>query len=683
MPVFEAARLEELITEYGQLRRLEGHTPQSRGRRLNEVVAEMLRCWGIEARTSIRSPGEIDVGFAVGGIRYVLEAKWERTKADTGRVAKLQKRVRQRLAGTYGIFLSMSGYSREALTDVALGERLEVLLLDASHFEAMLAGLVPPEEMLSLLHDRAAYNGEAHSPLSTLLASTVGPELAFGRRDEDSPRLLRSALPNVTAELLLTVADSNQIGLASVNRNELLVTTQHGVAAVDLAKEIASWAVPVSGCHRNPVVDCDGAAFFTRRHGVGRYQGGQVTVVGGGFAGASWLMRHPGGSVWTFDNGTPGNSARATVTRLGHQLGDEQRIVHDYPPATAANSCWLNDKEVLTIGNPGLSISAPGRPSRWLRLPQANPMGLARLTVTSVLTGGDAVRLLCTSLDTGHSLAVAELDLRGSVNELAVGADGSIYLAAYRGPAGGRVPFVVMRIHASLEIDSMAMRSASTPVLRVAGPAASQTAADGPSPPAPPATVFATPSLPSEAMRSPTIGLQVSRRDRGNPSGEYVAFHGYSGIYWLIVGINCLLMMALGIIILASDASILTRVIMGAIETFLVFVTWGFAKMAAAPVRLEVGSHGVQVFARSDTSWFPWQIIDRVEVMRLEGGGPHIVVWCAGANMFPEFDNYGGGPRFLPRLGSVAICPINVLRARRHLIVRTLHTYGGNRVGTL
>ncbi len=117
----DPAALRQLTYEYGRLRRLEGHTAQTRGQRFNAVIAETLQCWGIDARANVRSAGEVDVIFAVDGVPYVLEAKWERKKTDTGHIAKLQKRVRQRLAGTYGVFLSMSGYSQQALADVKEG----------------------------------------------------------------------------------------------------------------------------------------------------------------------------------------------------------------------------------------------------------------------------------------------------------------------------------------------------------------------------------------------------------------------------------------------------------------------------------------------------------------------------------------------------------------------------------
>jgi len=95
--------------------------------------------FGACSQVSVRSAGEIDVAFAIDNQRYVLEAKWEQSKADTGDLAKLQRRVSQRFQGTIGLFLAMAGYSPDAVHEVDKGGRLEVLLLDRQHFEAMLS----------------------------------------------------------------------------------------------------------------------------------------------------------------------------------------------------------------------------------------------------------------------------------------------------------------------------------------------------------------------------------------------------------------------------------------------------------------------------------------------------------------------------------------------------------------
>lgn len=685
----DVARLQSLIAEYGQLRRQAGHTPQTRGQRFNEIIAEMLRCWGIEAQTSIRSHGEIDVVFSLAGTRYVVEAKWEQAKTSTGHIAKLQKRVRQRLAGTYGIFLSMSGYTAEALADVAYGERLEVLLLDGPHFEAMLAGLVPPQEMFSLVHDRAAFHAEPYTPLAKLLATTGQPTVDFSASASVPAGLTRHAIRGFAGDVLFSVADSNQLGLAAIHEDQLLVTTQHGIMAVDPAKRSTAWAVPVPGCHRNPLVDAHGAVLFTRRHGVGRYHNGDLTVVGGGLPGNTCLMRHPDGSAWVFSNGMPHSSTGASLTRLGDHLGDEQRLASDYPAAAGMNCGWLNEQDIVTVGSQGVSVSsAPAGGSRMLQIPQANPMGLIRLTPRSILTGGDSVTLLSTDLTTGQTFEVAQLNLQGSINELTLGPDGSVYIAAYVPSPDSRMPFVVSRLRAPIHIDPPGQYPAVAG-LRVPASSA-QIAPSGVS-----RAIFADASvrLPSLAPLPPqpvttrheanALGWQATRPDRGNPAGGYITFGGRSGIYWAIVGINSLLIALLAIVLLSPGPSATAKIFLGLAEAFLLAVTIGFGKVAAAPVRLEIGTQGIQVFARSSTSWFPWSIVDRVEVMRLEGGNLHIVAWCQGANTFPDFDTYGGGPRFLPRLGAVAICPVNVLRARRHMLVRALQAYGGNRVGTL
>lgn len=180
MPVNQAA-LKRLIDEYGRLQRLEGCTPQSRGQRFNGLIAEFLQCHGIDARANHQSAGEIDVLFTVDGVNHVLEAKWLSPKVDTGDIAKLQKRVRQRLAGTCGVLLSMSGYSPDALRDVKDGERLEIILLDRAHWEAMLSDQVPPAKMFALARSRAAFQGDAYSPLPDLLESSLPvPTFNFG-----------------------------------------------------------------------------------------------------------------------------------------------------------------------------------------------------------------------------------------------------------------------------------------------------------------------------------------------------------------------------------------------------------------------------------------------------------------------------------------------------------------------
>lgn len=97
----------------------------------------------------------------------------------------------------------MSGYSPEALAEVKEGERLEVMLLDRSHWEAMLSGQIPPARLLGLVRSYAAFHREAYAALPDLLGSPV-PSLNFDPPDPAARRPGRepsSEVKNLTAAL--------------------------------------------------------------------------------------------------------------------------------------------------------------------------------------------------------------------------------------------------------------------------------------------------------------------------------------------------------------------------------------------------------------------------------------------------------------------------------------------------
>jgi hypothetical protein len=292
------------------------------------------------------------------------------------------------------MFLSMSGYTTNALADIADGERLEILLLDRSHWEAMLSGLVPPEELLTLMHDRASFYGEAYTPLSKLLTPTSAiPNISFGPPEYMINGALRSADNNVTAEVVLSDIDSDQIGISCRGEN-LLITTTHGIIAVDTTARTAKPAAPVSHCHRNTLPLPDGSILFTRRQGVGRYFQGEVTALGGGLPGNSCVLSRPDGSIWAFDNGEYSQSVAPSVTQIGSATGDEIRHQIPYPPSSAFTAAWISNTNFVTIGNPNFTISSvtsdrvDHHPA-----PQSNPMGIVHIGNGVILTAGDSVAI--------------------------------------------------------------------------------------------------------------------------------------------------------------------------------------------------------------------------------------------------------------------------------------------------
>jgi hypothetical protein len=457
--VTDVDRWRRLIAEYGQLWRREGHTPQTRGQRFNSMIAELLQCWGIKAVPNVRSAGEIDVAFTIDGIRYVLEAKWETAKADTGRIAKLQKRVRQRLSGTYGVFLSMSGYTRDALDDLTDGDRLEVLLLDRDHWEAMLSGLMPPDELLGLVRDRASFHGEPYTPGVGLFQTAEIPHVSFARPRSMVDGPLRSAVDGVTAEVVLSEIDSGQLGIAC-RTSGLLVTTEAGILDVNLNTRSVAMAVPVPDCCRSPLALDDGSIVFARRHGVGRFHQGRITALGGGFVGNYCLCRHPDGSVWVFDNAGNSRTSTASITKLSDQLGDQKRCALDYPPAAAFGATWLSDRVLATIGNNGFLLSSPttGENSRVTAGPPAN--AIVALDDRTILTAAGSMAVFQADTTTWSNHEIAQVSLRGSVADLATGPSGEVYLAAYHEADGPNMSFAVVRLQLPAGLKPPITRSA-------------------------------------------------------------------------------------------------------------------------------------------------------------------------------------------------------------------------------
>jgi hypothetical protein len=171
------------------------------------------------------------------------------------------------------------------------------------------------------------------------------------------------------------------------------------------------------------------------------------------------------------------------------------------------------------------------------------------------------------------------------------------------------------------------------------------------------------------------------RQDRGNAENEYTSFEAHRRLYWIITALSGVLGVGLIAGLFLPDIALGWRVTLGVAGTFVLLLCVGFFGMARMPVRLEIGRQGVQLFARSGTSWLPWAVLDTVTLERI-GGVHHVVATLEEAEIFPDFDTFGGGPRFLEKTRKLDICSISTLRAGRHDIARALLSHGGGRVST-
>lgn len=433
-------KLQQLFTRYQELRRLAGGIrPQRRGEEFNRLIAEMLIAYGIKADMSVRGRGEIDVTFKVNGVRFILEAKWESTKTNTAKVAKLQRRVEQRFVATIGIFLSMSGYSPEAISDLKDSRRLDVLLLDGSHFEAMLSGFVPPDELFDLLADRASYMGEGYYSLSSIFPSPpLGqpPEVEFGAPPELTTSFT-ALVEDLEVEIILHGLDARYMGLACRSEKDLILTYPDGLVAVDISRNRAGWLSHVTECYRWIKPAADGSLLIRRREGVGILKGSLLSAVGGPFFGNPILTTDDEGHVYVVDNGgkfTTGwlgssISRDAEIVLLYHSIGQQLRTPTQIPAGQIADAAAVRPERIAAVSASALYVIdvATGEFTQWIH-GFTNTMSVCALDETHVLSIANGTTAVIFDIATRTATRIAELHLSGSISDIARSPDGSFFV---------------------------------------------------------------------------------------------------------------------------------------------------------------------------------------------------------------------------------------------------------------
>lgn len=452
-----ALRLSELIDEYGRLHRLEGTTAQARGQRFNYFLAELLACWGLDrVQAGVRGVGEIDVTFALDRTRFVLEAKWEQQPVEYGPIAKLRGRIEQRLAGTQGVFLSMAGYTADALSGMLRGHQPDMLLLDRTHLEAMLSGLVSPQDLFTELLDRAAYRGEIRVALRELLVPPEEPALPtmnLGSEPDHPVPVVTETAPAVRAEVVLhgsqpmpTTVD----GIAVDREGQLLLTLPAGIARIDPASGRGDWAVPIPGCRSHPLALPDGSILVLRDAAVLRWHDDDVQIVSGGFTGGTSLLPGPSGGPWVFDYKAAGwlQFGRAiTLTRLGPELGREARYSIDFQ-AGIWSAVWLSGRRFYLAGDGHFGVvdldqSNTVEIDDRLRSPHPDQRGSMRVDDWTVLTASRHGTVYRIDVQTGQSTRMAQLDMLALGCDLAAGQPGSAYILEHRDGPRAFIPIVV------------------------------------------------------------------------------------------------------------------------------------------------------------------------------------------------------------------------------------------------
>jgi hypothetical protein len=157
-----------------------------RGREFEKILERMLAEAGLDPRIRFRPAGEeVDGSFFHRERVMLLEAKWTAGPQPASSIYQFRGKVDGKLTGTIGVFISMSGYSEDAVEALIAGKVLNVILFDGDDMRAVASRQLSfPDALDRKLRD-AAENGTPFSPLRDPVSrQTLYRGSGPGRRSE-------------------------------------------------------------------------------------------------------------------------------------------------------------------------------------------------------------------------------------------------------------------------------------------------------------------------------------------------------------------------------------------------------------------------------------------------------------------------------------------------------------------
>lgn len=160
-------KLKEITSEFFSL--LGSGEPQARGFKLEKVLRELFQLFDLDPKASFRIVGEqIDGAFSFEGTDYLLEAKWQQEPVGAAELDGMAGKLSRKLDNTLGLFLSVNGYSEDAVKIHSSGRRL-VLLMDGSDLMAVLEGRIDLVQLLLRKRRHASETGNIYLRIHEIL----------------------------------------------------------------------------------------------------------------------------------------------------------------------------------------------------------------------------------------------------------------------------------------------------------------------------------------------------------------------------------------------------------------------------------------------------------------------------------------------------------------------------------
>lgn len=159
--------IDSLKAEFLEL--VSSDNPQQRGFSLEKVLKGLFNLFDLDPKASFRIVGEqIDGAFSFEGTDYLLEAKWQQDPVRAKDLDGMAGKLSRKLENTLGLFLSINGFSEDAVKAHSSGRRL-VVLMDGSDLMAVLEGRIDLVQLLLRKRRKAAETGNIYLRIHEIL----------------------------------------------------------------------------------------------------------------------------------------------------------------------------------------------------------------------------------------------------------------------------------------------------------------------------------------------------------------------------------------------------------------------------------------------------------------------------------------------------------------------------------
>lgn len=243
---------DEIKREYEELSSLpldsDGAAKRRRGFAFERLLINLFMLDELEPRAGYRPAGEqIDGSIYLDGRIYLLEAKWHADPLPASTLYQFKGKVDGKLAGTIGIFISMSGYAEDAVDALILGKGLNVILVDRRDMDAAILRGIGFKKVLKLKLRKASEEGAVYFPVEGELVTakkTRTIEIDHLRFDHLTDQVVATqpAQPAAADLLIVCEGDSDRAIIATLA--ERILATAGSGRSIKIVAAMGKFTIP-------------------------------------------------------------------------------------------------------------------------------------------------------------------------------------------------------------------------------------------------------------------------------------------------------------------------------------------------------------------------------------------------------------------------------------------------------